>query len=104
MQSFICKFKMENCNTGKSNSSAMDTATGTEDHKASPKPSGSGIASRPVPSGRSRTMWIIHICPTTGGQFHLPVYPEDCVENLKRYLSGKLKIPKERMSLLYKDR
>ena len=70
-------------------------------NKDGSKPNGSKETNT-LPTAKS--MWIIHVCPTTGGQLNLPVYPEETIENLKKYLSGKLKIAKERMSLLYKDR
>lgn len=46
----------------------------------------------------------IHICPTTGGEFHLNVPSQDTIDSLKKAISQRLKLSKERISLLFKDR
>lgn len=44
------------------------------------------------------------ITPTTGGQFDLTVDRNDTVENLKKIISKKLKVAKERICLLHRER
>lgn len=46
----------------------------------------------------------VSVTPTTGGQFQLAVPKSDSIENLKKLISKKLKVPKERICLLYRDR
>lgn len=44
------------------------------------------------------------ITPTTGGQFELTVDRNDTVESLKKIISKKLKVAKERICLLHRER
>lgn len=44
------------------------------------------------------------ITPTTGGQFEITVDRNDTVESLKKIISKKLKVAKERICLLYRER
>ncbi|XP_075235468.1 midnolin-A-like [Lycorma delicatula] len=46
----------------------------------------------------------ISVNPTTGGQFDLAVTKNDTIENLKKLISKKLKVPKERICLLHRER
>jgi len=46
----------------------------------------------------------ISVTPTTGGQFDLAVSKTDTIENLKKLISKKLKVPKERICLLHRER
>ncbi|XP_033337502.2 uncharacterized protein LOC117226856 isoform X1 [Megalopta genalis] len=46
----------------------------------------------------------ISITPTTGGQFDLTVDRTDTIENLKKIISKRLKVAKERMCLLHRER
>lgn len=46
----------------------------------------------------------ISITPTTGGQFDLTVDHTDTVENLKKIISKRLKVAKERICLLHRER
>ncbi|ELU18760.1 hypothetical protein CAPTEDRAFT_229321 [Capitella teleta] len=46
----------------------------------------------------------VHICPSTGGGFVLRVDLSDRVDLLKAIIGQKLRIPKERTHLLFKDR
>ncbi|XP_017791296.1 PREDICTED: midnolin-A-like isoform X2 [Habropoda laboriosa] len=46
----------------------------------------------------------ISITPTTGGQFELTVDRTDTVENLKKIISKRLKVAKERICLLHRER
>lgn len=46
----------------------------------------------------------ISVTPTTGGQFDLAVTKNDTIENLKKLISKKLKVPKERICLLHRER
>lgn len=47
---------------------------------------------------------VITISPTTGGQFNLVVQVTDTVDHLKKVISKKLKVLRERICLLYRDR
>lgn len=46
----------------------------------------------------------ITVAPTTGGRFEISVQKNIAIENLKKVISKKLKVPKERILLLHKDR
>ena len=48
-------------------------------------------------------MWTVQICPTIGGAFELNIHPKENVDGLKRSISKKLKIPKEKISLLHRE-
>ncbi|XP_015741813.1 midnolin [Coturnix japonica] len=54
----------------------------------------------PLPSERP-----VHLCihTTTGARYEVAVPPDETVEGLKRRLSQRLKVPKERLALLHKD-
>ncbi|GFG33862.1 hypothetical protein Cfor_11056 [Coptotermes formosanus] len=52
----------------------------------------------------SGTTITVRVTPTTGGQFDLQVAKTESVENLKKLISKKLKMPKERICLLHRDR
>ena len=53
---------------------------------------------------RSNNKWVIHICPTTGGDFELTVPYTLTVEGLKHVIEKKLKLPMDKINLLFKDR
>lgn len=55
----------------------------------------------PLPAERP-----VHLCihTTTGARYEVAVPPDETVEGLKRRLSQRLKVPKERLALLHKDR
>lgn len=46
----------------------------------------------------------VHISPTTGGDFYLAVEPDITVENLKKLVSKKLKVPRDRICLLFREK
>ena len=46
----------------------------------------------------------VTVAPTTGGQFELKVHKFETIENVKKTISKRLKVPKERICLLWKDR
>lgn len=46
----------------------------------------------------------ISITPTTGGQFDLTVDKNESVESLKKIISKRLKVAKERICLLHRER
>ena len=46
----------------------------------------------------------ISITPTTGGQFDLTVDRNETIENLKKIISKRLKVAKERICLLHRER
>ncbi|XP_047491498.1 midnolin-like [Penaeus chinensis] len=67
--------------------------------------SGSGIGDDGrCACGRTLEMVGVHVSPTTGGQFELRVAATDSVEFLRRLVSKRLRVPKERICLLYRDR
>lgn len=47
---------------------------------------------------------VITISPTTGGQFTLAVRVTDTVDHLKKIISKKLKVLRERICLLHRER
>ncbi|CAL4160327.1 unnamed protein product, partial [Meganyctiphanes norvegica] len=65
--------------------------------------SGPGDDNR-CPCGRQLDMVGVHVTPTTGGQFELRVASTDSVDFLRRLVSKRLRVPKERICLLYRDR
>jgi len=46
----------------------------------------------------------VTVAPTTGGQFELKVALHETIDSLKKIISKRLKVPKERICLLSKDR
>lgn len=52
----------------------------------------------------SSTTIIITISPTTGGQFTLEMKKTDTIDHLNRVILKKLKVSRERICLLYRDR
>uniref|UniRef100_A0A8D8Y9D9 Midnolin-A n=1 Tax=Cacopsylla melanoneura TaxID=428564 RepID=A0A8D8Y9D9_9HEMI len=47
---------------------------------------------------------LISVTPTTGGQFEIPVLKSDTIENVKKIISKKLKVPRDRICLLHRER
>ena len=68
------------------------------------KPYGEREDSSRCSCGRQLDMVEVHVSPTTGGQFQLRVATSDSVEYLRRLVSKRLRVPKERICLLYRDR
>ncbi|CAB3385335.1 Hypothetical predicted protein [Cloeon dipterum] len=54
------------------------------------------------PRESSKMMLVVH--PTTGGQLEVSVCPSESVESLKKRISKRLKLSKDRICLLYRDR
>jgi hypothetical protein len=46
----------------------------------------------------------IHVSPTTGGDFYLTVEPDISVDNFKKLVSKRLKVPRDRICLLFRDK
>lgn len=46
----------------------------------------------------------IEIAPTTGGAFDFLVDPEDSIDFIKKCIAKKLKVGKEQICLLHRDR
>ncbi|KAK9873153.1 hypothetical protein WA026_021386 [Henosepilachna vigintioctopunctata] len=46
----------------------------------------------------------VHVSPTTGGDFYLTVESDITVENFKKLVSKRLKVPRDRLSLLFRDK
>ena len=69
---------------------------------ASPTPSTPGCGCI-VPSVTEPEI-TISITPTTGGQFDVLVDRNETIENLKKTISKKLKVAKERICLLHRER
>lgn len=62
-------------------------------------------SSNPISQGCGQHSQIsIQISPTTGGDFSLTVEPNITVENLKKLVSKKLKLPRDRICLLFRDK
>ncbi|XP_017776132.1 PREDICTED: midnolin isoform X1 [Nicrophorus vespilloides] len=62
-------------------------------------------SSNPISQGCGpHTQISIHISPTTGGDFFLTVDPDITVDNLKKLVSKKLKVPRDRLCLLFRDK
>lgn len=86
-----------NMDTGSGNAGSSDAAkTNPNSTSESSQHSGCGCA--------SGTTITVRVTPTTGGQFDLQVAKTESVENLKKLISKKLKVPKERICLLHRDR
>ncbi|CAL8349014.1 unnamed protein product [Gadus morhua 'NCC'] len=69
-------------------------------------PSARSCTSRGAPSCEavpSEPSMNLYIHSTTGTRFELSIPSEETVEGLKRRLSQKLKVPKERLALLHKE-
>lgn len=48
--------------------------------------------------------WCITVCPTIGGHFQLQVSAQDTVDGLMKAIGKRLKIQREKISLLYRER
>ncbi|XP_056637272.1 midnolin homolog [Diorhabda carinulata] len=46
----------------------------------------------------------VHVSPTTGGDFYLSVESDISIENLKKLISKRLKVPRDRICLLFRDK
>lgn len=67
---------------------------------ATPSSPGCGCVVSPVTDPEI----TISITPTTGGQFDLTVDRNETIENLKKIISKRLKVAKERICLLHRER
>lgn len=56
------------------------------------------------PTTSSDPTITISITPTTGGQFDITVDKNESIENLKKIISKRLKVAKERICLLHRER
>lgn len=89
-----------------------DRQTAANDNTASGGTSTSANGSSSAASGNSpnavamdeASEITITVSPTTGGQFDLSVLKTDSVESLKKVISKRLRVPKERICLLYRER
>ena len=54
--------------------------------------------------GHRSDIYSVIVSPTTGGNFEVKVSKSDSVESLKRIISKRLKVAKERICLLFRDR
>ncbi|KAJ8945108.1 hypothetical protein NQ318_001573 [Aromia moschata] len=62
-------------------------------------------STNPIPQGcGTNTQINIHVSPTTGGDFYLSVEPDITVENFKKLVSKRLKVPRDRICLLFRDK
>lgn len=81
-------------------------AAATQTNIAEPEvqsPNGLGCGCSNTTSGKSPTI-LISVTPTTGGQFEIPVLKTDTIENVKKIISKKLKVPRDRICLLHRER
>lgn len=93
----VCLGEASNMDTGGGNAGSSDAAkTNPNSTSETSQHSGCGCT--------SGTTITVRVTPTTGGQFDLQVAKTESVENLKKLISKKLKMPKERICLLHRDR
>ncbi|XP_034934077.1 midnolin isoform X2 [Chelonus insularis] len=100
----------EYCAAGSSSAMAtMTTSSGTRSSSFAmptsipPSPPGCGCIVMGPPTTDPEEI-TISITPTTGGQFELVVERNDTIENLKKIISKRLKVAKERICLLHRER
>lgn len=79
----------------------MESSSGNATTESTHNPTDSDLGCGCKNSASSIT---ISVTPTTGGQFDLSVTKNDTIENLKKLISKKLKVPKERICLLHRER
>ncbi|KAL7867190.1 hypothetical protein AOLI_G00150040 [Acnodon oligacanthus] len=94
---------LEDCETLSRNFEVFATIIG---YRMEQQPSARSCASRGAPSCEAvpgEPPISLHIQSTTGTRFELSLPAEETVEGLKRRLSQRLKVPKERLALLYKE-
>lgn len=75
-----------------------------------PQPGGARSCRRGAPGGACElgpaaetSSMSLAIHSTTGTRYELSVPPDETVEGLRKRLSQRLKVPKERLALLHKD-
>ncbi|CAG9856314.1 unnamed protein product [Phyllotreta striolata] len=62
-------------------------------------------STNPISQGcGTNTQINVHVSPTTGGDFFLSVDSDISVENLKKLISKRLKVPRDRICLLFRDK
>ncbi|KAJ3643264.1 hypothetical protein Zmor_025987 [Zophobas morio] len=62
-------------------------------------------AANPISQGCGPHSQIsIHVSPTTGGDFYLTVEPDISVDGFKKLVSKRLKVPRDRICLLFRDK
>nr|CAD7269384.1 unnamed protein product [Timema shepardi] len=81
-----------------------NAGSSTEPPKAGGATTAEPVSNRSGCGCTSSTKITVRVTPTTGGQFDLQVAKTESVENLKKFISKKLKVPKERICLLHRDR
>nr|CAD7419292.1 unnamed protein product [Timema cristinae]CAD7431338.1 unnamed protein product [Timema monikensis] len=81
-----------------------NAGSSTEPPKAGGATTAEPVSNRSGCGCSSATKITVRVTPTTGGQFDLQVAKTESVENLKKFISKKLKVPKERICLLHRDR
>ncbi|XP_030761742.1 midnolin isoform X2 [Sitophilus oryzae] len=65
----------------------------------------SETTSNPISQGCGPDTYInIQISPTTGGEFYISVDADSTVDNLKKQISKRLKVPRDRICLLFRDK
>ncbi|KAF7275165.1 hypothetical protein GWI33_012122, partial [Rhynchophorus ferrugineus] len=65
----------------------------------------SETTSNPISQGCGTDAFInVQISPTTGGEFYISVDANGTVENLKKQISKRLKVPRDRICLLFRDK
>ncbi|KAM9330005.1 midnolin [Gastrophryne carolinensis] len=61
------------------------------------------LSARGLINGERESLMNLHIQSTTGTRYELSVPPEETVDALKRRISQRLKVPKERLTLLHRE-
>lgn len=72
-----------------------------EQDLAGPSTSDSICSARETPSNNTIDL---QICPTTGGQFDLQISVDETMQGLRKAIGKKLKLPREKISMLYRDK
>nr|XP_031846442.1 midnolin [Nomia melanderi] len=92
---------LSSSSSSSSSSTSSASSCSSSSLSSSPQQPGCGCAAATVLEPDEIT---ISITPTTGGQFDLTVDRTDTIENLKKIISKRLKVAKERICLLHRER
>ena len=97
-------------NSGSESSDLLDTTSPPQVAKSSQAVNSASSSSSIRSNGSSSSVelsgdkMIITVAPFTGGPFSVTVNKSDSVEDLKKVVAKKLKVLKERICLLYRER
>lgn len=83
--------------------SSSATAAGTASSTAG-GPAAAAAGGQPPCAGSDMSRICITVAPFTGGPFEVAVNKGDTIEELKKLIARRLKVSKERIYLLYRER